>query len=206
MTDCRRAPAGAAPLIAPFAALLATLLCVAAAAPAWEIETASIDFEGRSYRYDIAIVVAAPAAAVRHLVTDYEHLAYINSEVVESVILEHLGPGRLKRRMVIKHCLRPICIDMIHVETVEEQPDGSIVSTIIPRESNFEDGVATWRIDAVDADTTRVSVSALQTPSFWIPPFIGPRLIRRSFVAQVRNTARNIEQIAAPARPFQPAQ
>ena len=196
MTERPRTPAGVVLVIA---------LLAAAPAAAWEIETASIDFEGQAYRYDITIRVAAPAAAVRELVTDHEHLSYINNEVVESTVLEQLGPGRLKRRMLIKHCLRPICIDMIRVETVEEQADGSIVATIVPEESNFDSGVATWRIDAIDADNTRLSVTARQTPSFWIPPFVGPRLLRRSFLAQVRSSARNIEQLAAPVAPYRPA-
>ena len=85
--------------------------------------------------------------------------------------------------------------DLDFVERVHESAD-DIVTTIIPAESTFTDGVARWHIETVDPNHTRVSVSAEQTPRFWIPPVIGPMMLKRVFLAEVAETCANIERIA----------
>lgn len=98
--------------------------------------------------------------------------------------------------MWLNHCVLVFCFDLYFVENVEELGDGTITTTVIPAESNFRAGYSTWRIDAISATVTRISVEAEQQPDFWIPPLIGPLVFKRAFMKEVRETGIKIEREA----------
>jgi hypothetical protein len=181
--------------------IVACVLALAASSCAFasEVHESSIHFEGRTYHYRFAVDVDAPLDAVRAVVTDYDNLQRINNDVVQSLVLERYDEHRLKRRMWINHCLLVFCFDLYFVENVDLLDDGRIRTTIIPAESNFLHGQSVWRLESLNATTTRISVEANQTPDFWIPPVIGPLVFKRAFVREVRETARNIEREAQSA-------
>ena len=96
---------------------------------------------------------------------------------------------------------RPDHLHPGHGEELGREAPGHIVTTVVPGESNFADGRAEWLIEAVDDSHTRISVNARQTPTFWIPPVIGPMLLRHVFLREVQETRSNIERIAQSAAP-----
>jgi len=163
---------------------------------ACEIKQAEIKFTGRTYQYYFTLELQAPIKAVRDIVTDYDNLARINDDIVQSEILERYGERKLKRRMWLNHCVLVFCFDLYFVENVEELDDGTITTTVIADESNFRRGYSKWRIDSVSDAVTRISVEAEQEPDFWIPPIIGPILFKRAFTKEVRETGIKIEREA----------
>ncbi len=165
-------------------------------AMASEVKQADISFTGNAYQYQFTIELLAPIAIVRDIVTDYDNLARINDDIVQSEILERYDDQRLKRRMWLNHCVLVFCFDLYFVEEVEELADGTITTTVIAAESNFRRGYSKWRIDAVSATVTRISVEAEQEPEFWIPPVIGPMIFKRAFMKEVRETGTKIEREA----------
>lgn len=180
--------------------LMLALLFLTAAVGASETERAEIRFSGNTYEYTFIALLTGSSAAVRAVVTDYDNLRRINDGIIESRVLERYDNGDLKRVLRLKHCILVVCFDMNFVENVHESP-GRIVTTVIPTESNFADGTAEWLIEAVDAAHTRISVSARQSPTFWIPPVIGPLMIRHVFLREVKETCANIERIVSAGPP-----
>lgn len=150
-------------------------------------------FHGKTYRYEFSVEVDAPIDAVRAVVTDYDHLERINNDVVQSDVLQIYDTSRLKRRMWINHCVLVFCFDLYFIEDVEILDDGSIQTTVLPAESNFKSGRSLWQIEAVSDAVTRISVQAEQTPDFWIPPLVGPIILKRAFMKEVHETAEKIE-------------
>lgn len=177
------------------AAAVLGLALAARGAAAGTTERAEIRFEGRTYSYTFTALLDGSSEAVRAVVTDYDRLGRINDDIIESRVLERYGPGHLKRVLRMKHCLLVFCFDFDFVETVEETGE-RIATTIVPQESNFEDGVAEWRIEPVGERATRITVHATQTPGFWIPPVIGPFLLKRVFIKEINETCVNIERLA----------
>lgn len=173
-------------------------LCAAlpALATAAEIERAEIRFRDGAYRYYFAATLNANIEAVRAVVGDYERLARLNDDIITSHLIERYDEHRLKRRLLVKHCLLVFCFNLDFVERVETLPNGDIETHIIPEESNFHRGASVWRITALDADHTRVTLEADQEPKFWIPPVIGPLIIKGSFVAEVTETLNKLERLA----------
>ena len=171
------------------------LLSASAGVGAARTERAEISFEGRTYQYTFVALLDGPSAPIHAVVTDYANMRQINDDILESRVLARYDNGELKRLLKLRHCILVFCFDMDFVERVHEAP-GHIITTIVADESTFEDGVAAWQIEVVDATHTRVSVSARQTPRFWIPPVIGPLILKRVFLQEVAETCRNIERIA----------
>ncbi len=176
------------------ACALAALSSLATAA---DIERAEIHFSNGGYRYFLAATLNANADAVRAVVSDFERLARLNDDIITSHLLARYDEHRLKRRLLLKHCLLVFCFDLNFVEQVEILPNGDIETHIIPAESTFNRGESVWRISAVDATHTRVTLEADQEPKFWIPPMVGPLIVKSSFIAEVTETINKIEQLAS---------
>ena len=181
-------------LICVFALLfmLGPPCCPAVAAA--ETERAEISFEGRTYQYIFIARMKGDINAVHAVVTDYDHMQRINDDIVESRVLARYDNGELKRLLRLRHCILVFCFDMDFVERVRESP-GHIITIVVPEESTFLDGTANWQLQALDGGYTRISVSARQTPRFWIPPVLGPMILKRVFMQEVAETCANIERI-----------
>ena len=70
--------------------------------------------------------------------------------------------------------------------------DYGIDALILPRGSDFRRGRAHWRLK-VSGDATLMHFDAELVPDFYIPPLIGPWLIRREMVGQITEIIRIIE-------------
>ncbi|MGD9603149.1 MAG: SRPBCC family protein [Gammaproteobacteria bacterium] len=178
------------------ALLLAGLIGAGGAARGADLERTEIWFSNGAYRYFFAATLDADADAVRRVVSDFDHMARLNDGIVESRLLERYDARTLKRRLRLEHCLLFFCFDIAFVERVEILPNGDIETTILPDESTFRRGTAVWRIAALEPGRTRVSLEADQAPKFWIPPLIGPLVIKRSFIKEVTETVARIERFA----------
>jgi len=180
----------------------AVLLALCATVSAFDDEQAEVAFHGDSYAYSFSAVLDGSLAAVRDVVVDYDRLARVNDSITDSRVLSREGPDTLTRLLALRHCLLFFCFDMRFVERVHIEAGDplTIVRTrILPADSTFRDGVAEWRLEALDAGRTRMTLSATQTPDFWIPPVIGPLILKGVFVREVRETCANIERLAAAA-------
>lgn len=175
-------------------AIALTLLLLCPLLEAAVTERAEISFEGHTYQYTFIARLKGDAEAVRAIVTDYDHMKRINDDIVESRVLHRYDNGDLKRLLRLRHCILLLCFDMDFVERVHES-GGHITTTMVPEESTFSDGTANWQIEGLADGYTRVSVSARQTPRFWIPPVLGPIVLKRVFMKEVAETCANIERI-----------
>jgi len=176
--------------------LLAVLVAVPWCVHGADLERTEIWFTNGAYRYFFSATLDADADAVRRVVSDFDRMARLNDDIVESRLLERYDAHTLKRRLRLEHCLLFFCFEINFVERVEILPNGDIETIIIPSESTFHRGTAVWRIAALDAGRTRVSLEADQAPKFWIPPVVGPLVIKNSFIAEVTETVARIERFA----------
>ncbi|HMM76235.1 MAG TPA: hypothetical protein PJ986_11040 [Gammaproteobacteria bacterium] len=178
--------------------LSSALLCafLARAAFAANIEYADFRYADHRYRYRYVAHVLAPVAAVRRVMTDYERLSRVNGDIVVSRVLARFGERQLKRQILLKHCVLLFCFDLDLVEHLETRDDGTIVATIAPDEGNIHQGHTEMKIEGLPDGSTRITATAEQEPAFFIPPLLGPLLMKRSFLRETAETARRIEALA----------
>lgn len=179
---------------APGLALLGLGLLLSTAR-ACDIDISTIKFEGDSYSYVFQSQLDARISAVRAVITDHANLHRLNDNMVEARILERLDDDHLKRLLRLERCILSFCFELVFVENVVEKPT-VIVTTVIPQESNFVDGVTTWEIRPLKPAVTQLRLSATQTPGFWIPPVLGPLILKRVFQAEMKETCALIESLA----------
>lgn len=178
--------------------LLAVLALFGFATPllyASEVEELEVDHQGDVYKVTMIFSVAAPISAVRAVLTDYKRLSALNTAIVESEVLAaHSHATRVRTRT--KDCILFLCADITRIEDVRGDGDGGFRSTIVPGVSDMKSGLARWQFQS-RRQVTRITFKANMEPDFWIPPIIGPALIKGRLQAQLEETADNLERLAA---------
>lgn len=167
-------------------------------AAAGQVFTALVTHQSGSYFIEVDALVSAPEPTVRHLLTDYANLSRVNSAIEVSVIQRKLRNGSFQVRTVTKACVLFYCKWIRQVQNVVESQDGSITAVVIPARSDFHNGYARVNLWQEQAGT-RVLIRAEVRPKFWIPPIIGPWLLKRKLRSETLETMKNIERLALPA-------
>ena len=180
----------------PFVGGIAGLLLSATATAASMLESTQFDFNGPQYHYRFSARIAAPAAAVRAVVNDVDQLAQTNDSIRLSRVLSRDADGSWVRQLRLRQCVLVFCFDIDFVERVREDPNGDLRTTVLPGRGNFRQGEAVWQITPLADGSTRMVMEARQEPDFWIPPVLGPLIMKRTFTHEVEETIVNIERLA----------
>lgn len=153
---------------------------------------ASVSHDNDVYALSVEARVDAPVDVVYRLITDYDHLHAINPAVKESRILRTFGPTKHRIRTVTRVCVLFYCRDVAQTQDMVQSPGYVIVADILPQDSDFRSGRGHWRLSAA-GNATVLHFRADIVPAFFMPPLIGPWLIRREMVDQMTEIVRLIE-------------
>jgi hypothetical protein len=145
-------------------------------------------------------VVDAPERRVYQVLSDYARFGRMNPAII-SMSVAPAPDGRGSRvRSVLKSCVWFFCRTVVTVEDVTE-PDGrTIEARIVPGQGDFEGGSSLWRLTAEGA-RTRLRYQSTRVASFWIPPLIGPWMIKRTLREQLEASLRVLERLAEQESP-----
>ena len=176
--------------------LLPLGLALAAPAAAATVLAAEVAHRAGRYTVHFEVRLDADAAAVRRLLTDYDHLERLSPVVGKSERLAPGADGQPRVRVTMRSCLLFFCRTVRKLESVAEYPDGRLVVTVVPAESDYRYSRIEWRIQA-EGGRTRLSHRAEQEFSFSVPPFIGPLLVKARLRRELEMLARRLERLAA---------
>ncbi len=191
-------------LLAGVTRSFATVLLVSAAAvglnsqPARAAEVEWLDVSKRDHSYWISFdaLVDAPAQKVYGLLSDYAHLDNLSSVIV-AIRVEPIPQGAGQRvRSILRSCFLVFCKQIVEVEDVTEANEQTIAAEIVPGEGDFESGHSRWRIQALGA-RTRLHYEATRTPSFWIPPLLGPWMIKATMRKHLETSVARLERVVS---------
>lgn len=174
------------------------VLFFSAAAHAGEITRNDVSTEGDTYHMAAEAVLDAPYAQVHALLTDYAHLHHLNPAITHSEILRH-EKNALIVRVVTEKCVLFFCQKIINTQRVEEPTPGHIIAHTLPEQSNLKSGAMEWDIHPLEGNEENKTVvynSASFTPAFWVPPLIGPMVIRSTLQEEAVASMQVIETLA----------
>lgn len=174
----------------------AWLLMYAATAAAAQVTTNEITRDGD--RYDVAfdVRIAAPTDRLMRYLTDYANYSEYFHSIRESKLLAG-APGAAQRvRLRLRGCVWFFCRTVTFVKDVTAAADGEIRARIEPRLSDFREATEYWRVTPV-AGETRLQYRAALVPDFFVPPLIGPWLLKRQIHASLIAGAETLETLAA---------
>ena len=160
------------------------------------LESTRFDFAGTQYHYRFSARIAAPMPAVRAVVNDVDQLARTNDSIRISRVLSRNADGSWVRQLRLRQCVLVFCFDIDFVELVQEEPNGDLRTRVLPGRGNFRQGDTVWQLTPLTDGTTRMVMESRQEPDFWIPPVIGPLIMKRTFTHEVEETIVNIERLA----------
>lgn len=175
---------------------LFSLLYNSPPAAAGEIQRADINYSDGRYFLTFDAVLDGRYDVVHKLVRDYAGLHQLSDAVLESVILETPRPGVQRLKFVAQVCILIFCFNKSLVVDVREAPEGVFNATVIPALCDFMSGHGTWRFTAAGPLKTSVHYSGVQEPAFWIPPVIGPYILKHKLVKEAVKTISNVERMA----------
>jgi hypothetical protein len=84
------------------------------------------------------------------------------------------------------------CKRVVQVQDVTRPGEYVIEAVIVPSVSDFRSGFARWQLRP-QGESTLLSFSHRFEPDFWVPPVIGPWIIKRTLISEVAETAMYIE-------------
>jgi hypothetical protein len=92
------------------------------------------------------------------------------------------------------------CKTIQHTKDVVIHSNGDIVTTMVPEHSDFSSGWERWRFRA-EHNKTRLIYHAVLEPTFYVPPLIGPWILKSTLSRTLTVTANRLEAIAKPVTP-----
>ena len=171
------------------------LALLAVSAVAAEIEQLSVEQRGDRYRVLVQARLGAPADAIWARITHYPSYPSI-SPAIDSC--ERVGPAAAGGDLVLtraRACVIGFCKEVRQVQRVHRLGFGELLAEIEPTGSDFRYGRAHWRLTPF-ADATELRFEAELEPKFWVPPLLGPWLIKRALEQEARASAVNLERLA----------
>ena len=168
---------------------------VPAMATATEIVQTDVTQDHGQYRIVFEVLLDANADKVRQYMTDYAHLDRLSDTVIADQVLGKQKNGLERIKLVLHSCIFIFCKTMTEVEDVAVRPDGDIVTTVVPEQSDFSLATEHWQI-LPEQNQTRIKYDAVRVPRFFIPPIIGPLIVKAKIRKELATSAMRLEQLA----------
>ena len=158
----------------------------------------SIDVQTRKGRYLLTgeIRIDAPMASVYDVITDYDRLSELDDGIEESRVVERPADGVAVVYTRLTGCVMFFCRDVERIERVEEISATEIFAEVIPGDNSdvaFEQ--SRWQLSE-EGEQTRVLYETEIDTDFFVPPLLGPPMVRRVLRQRVAATLVNLEDAA----------
>lgn len=162
---------------------------------AGEVIHSHVQHEGDTYHASIEMQINAPSKEVYALFTDFNYLSRLSDNITDSHIIEE-DPPEYTVLVETHNCVLFFCKDIQQTQQVSELGEGYISVDDVKGQSDFVFASSRWHIRP-HKEGTRVSFSSEMKPDFWLPPFLGPWLFKKSLIEETQNMIEQLEKLAA---------
>ena len=175
--------------------VLASGFLLGTPALAYSLDDTTIQHSAGVYTVAFDMRLDADAASVRTLMTDYDHLDRLSDIVIDSRVLDVLADGSKRIQLDVRACVWIFCRTVRRVEDVTTLENGDLSASALPERSDFSHAVERWRIDPTPGGT-RLRYNAQLAPNFFVPPLLGPYLIKQAIRRELISAAQHLEALA----------
>jgi hypothetical protein len=159
----------------------------------------SLEVDRHRGRYELLADthLAAPAEAIYEVLMDYDDGGFgrISSVYKESDYLEPAEDGTPIVYTLMEGCVMFFCKSMRRVERLEAEAPHYIRTTALPEESDFKYSRSEWELESVEGGTN-VRYRLIMEPDFWVPPVVGPWVLKRTLMRGGSRAINRIERLA----------
>lgn len=182
---------------ATLAILLLAVSVALAAMPALGADLLDVSVEKEGERYTMAsrTYFEAPPEAVFRVLSDYDRFERISSIFEDVHFIAPASDGTPRAFTLVKGCVLFFCKTIERIEELHFTPHSRIVAEVEPEHSDFAYGRTEWRF-IPSGSGTEVHYRMEMEPGFWVPPLIGPYIMKRSFRSDAVEALNRIEALA----------
>ncbi len=178
---------------------LGSTAAAAATAVAVAAELHSLDVSRERGRYELVAEtrLEADAQAIFDVLIDYKdgRFGRISSAYKESDYLQPAPDGTPIVYTRMEGCILAFCKSLIRVDRLETEEPHLIRATALPEHSDFEYAESEWVLRPVDGGT-EITYRLVMDPDFWVPPLIGPWIMKRELRSGGERAIYRIERLA----------
>lgn len=176
--------------------LVVTLLVLAAGtAAASELREIEIDEEGGRYTMHSVVWFDVPLDNAYNVFLDWDLSEQFSSVVVEARNTGSDASGDRGFYTRNRACVLFFCKEVERFGTIEYEPGVWIRATTDPEKSDFEVSNEVWVFEP-EGVGTRITYRLEMDPKFWIPPLIGPYVLKKKMREDGVRALDRIEAIA----------
>jgi len=177
-----------------------SLLCLAFTARGADLRDVSVDYVEDRYHLVSRAWFDASREELFRVLTDYDLFHKFSSAFVETRDLAPDDAGRPQFFTRMEGCVLMFCKSMRRTGYLLLKPHREIVAIAYPETSDFLYSRERWRLEP-EGDGTLMTYEFEMEPAFWVPPVIGPFLIKRELREGGIDAIDRIEAIALGREP-----
>lgn len=177
-----------------------SLLCLALTARGADLRAVSVDYVDDRYHLVSRAWFDASREELFRVLTDYDLFHKFTSAFVETRDLAPDDAGRPQFFTRMEGCVLMFCKSMRRTGYLLLKPHREIVAIAYPETSDFLYSRERWRLEP-EGDGTLMTYEFEMEPAFWVPPVIGPFLIKRELREGGIDAIDRIEAIALGREP-----
>lgn len=165
--------------------------------PIYAAELRDVVVEKIGDRYHLTSITYfdASQSQLYKVLTDIDKYLSFSSAFVEAENREPDEQGRPGFYTKMEGCALLFCKTYIRIGYLELQPEHDIVAVADPEQSDFAYSRERWQL-IPEGDGTIMIYNFEMEPGFWVPPLIGPYVIKRALKAGGGNAVGRIETVA----------
>lgn len=181
--------------------LLWLLSFLALQAHAADVSRVQVTREGARFLIDMHITLEAPAPAVFRALQNYATMARYNPDLRTVRIEPTASPDRVRLFTTIHTCVLIFCKTLHQEQIMTAKPSaegGTLHAELLAHGSDFKGGHGLWLVAPCPRakELSCLDVRIELVPAFWVPPVIGPWVLRRKMAEEARRTGAGLEQTA----------
>ncbi len=170
-------------------------ICATATVLSATIRTIEVTHDHGVYRLVSDAYIDAPREAIFEVLTDYERFGRISSTYKDYGFMEPAADGVPIIYTTMEGCVLFFCVSMRRVERLETNVPGFIRTDTLPERSDFKSSVSEWTLTSEEGGTN-MTYSLMMEPDFWIPPLIGPWVLKQRLERGGNGAVNRIERLA----------
>ena len=172
-----------------------SLLLQFASANGAELREVSVEKVGERYHLVSTTYFEASQSQLYKVLTDFDKYPLFSTAFVEAENRDPDEQGRPGFYTRMEGCALLFCKSYIRVGYLELQPQHDIVAVIDPEQSNFAYSKERWQL-IPEGEGTIMIYNFEMEPAFWVPPLIGPYVIKRALKSSGAAAVGRIEAVA----------
>lgn len=165
-----------------------------------DLKSVSVELIDDRYHLESTAWFAVSREDLYRTLTNYDLFEKFTSAFVETRNLEPGEDGRPRFFTRMEGCVLLFCKSMRRRGYLVLSPPGEIVAIADPEASDFHYSHERWRLEE-DGEGTLMTYNFEMEPSFWVPPVVGPFIIKRTLREGGIDAIDRIEAVAQGKEP-----